>query len=558
MKIHWKVLLGVLLVLLVSTMAFSYERDETLVYGGGLWGAPANWNPLTPWAEVAGTGGLVYEYLFHYYPLKDEYQPWLAEKGEWVTPKVYELELRKGIKWTDGKSFTAEDVVFTFEVARNNALHYSNVWTWITSVEALSPTKVRVTFGDSPHYQEWKVILYDLRILPKHIWSEMSPDEYLTTANKNPVGTGPYMSESTGQDRMVWVRNDDWWGNDIFGQPKPKYLVNLVVNGNNVALGMLMKRELDLSNYFIPGVPKIKDAFGLTTWFKDAPYMLPENVALLFLNTTKGAMKDESFRRALAFAIDPDMIAERVFENQVKVANPAGLLGEGWMKYYDEEVANEYGFSYNPETAAKMLDENGFVDADGDGWRDDKAGNAMKFEIIVPNGWTDWMESIKIIANNFKAIGINAVPSFPDYSIYMDKIQDGTFDMCINNFGSSRSTTPFTYWNWVANDEIDGEIVTDGNYSRYNDAELFTLIDEFNVMQDSNNGIMEKTSEIQAKLLQAMPSIPLWYNGLWAQMTSGVWTNWTTENNPTGYPCSWAGKMQFGFVETLIKLEPAQ
>jgi peptide/nickel transport system substrate-binding protein len=558
MKIHWKVLLGVLLVLLVSTMAFSYERNETLVYGGGLWGAPTNWNPLTPWGEVTGTGGLVYEYLFHYYPLTDEYQPWLAVKGEWVTPKVYEVELRKGVKWTDGKSFTAEDVVFTFEVAKNNALHYSNVWEWIVSVEAVSPTKVKFVFGDEPHYQEWKNIIYDLRILPKHIWANMSPEEYLSTANANPVGTGPYMADSTGQDRMVWVRNDNWWGNDVFGQPKPKYLVNLVVNSNNVALGMLMKGELDLSNYFIPGVPKIKDTFGLTTWYKGKPYMLSENSALLFLNTTKGAMKDATFRKALAFAINPEIIVERVFENQVEVANPTGLFGEGWMKYYDETVAEAYGFSYDPKKAIEMLDENGFVDVNGDGWRDDKNGNAMKFEIIVPNGWTDWMESIKVIANNFQAIGINAVPSFPDYGIYMNRIQDGSFDMCINNFASSRSSTPFTYWNWVATDEIDGKLVTDGNYSRYDDDELFTLIDEFNRMQDTDKGIMEKASEIQKKLLTAMPSIPLWYNGLWAQSTSNVWTNWATEDNPTGYPCSWAGKMQFGFVEMLIELESAQ
>jgi peptide/nickel transport system substrate-binding protein len=228
------------------------------------------------------------------------------------------------------------------------------------------------------------------------------------------------------------------------------------------------------------------------------------------------------------------------------------------MKYYDETVAEAYGFSYDPTKAIEILDENGFVDVNGDGWRDDKNGNAMKFEIIVPNGWTDWMESIKVIANNFQAIGINAVPSFPDYGIYMNRIQDGSFDMCINNFASSRSSTPFTYWNWVATDEIDGKLVTDGNYSRYDDDELFTLIDEFNRMQDTDKGIMEKASEIQKKLLTAMPSIPLWYNGLWAQSTSNVWTNWATEDNPTGYPCSWAGKMQFGFVEMLIELESAQ
>ena len=558
MKAHWKILMVFALVLLFATVSLGYERSETLVYGGGMWGAPANWNPLTPWGEVTGTGGLVYEYLFHYYPLNDEFEPWLAKKGEWVTNDVYEVELRKGIKWTDGQDFDAEDVKFTFEIAKDNDLHYSNIWTWLNRIEILNPHKLRFVFGDNVRYQEWKLILYDQRIIPEHIWSEIPSDELLTTANEPPVGTGPYMYEDTGSDRMIWVRNDNWWGIDIFGKPTPKNLVNLVISGNNVALGMLMKRELDLSNFFIPGVPKIKDVYNLTTWYEDAPYMLSENTAALFLNTTKGAMKDTAFRRAVAFAINPQIIANRVFENQVRVSNPAGLFGEAWMKYYDEEVADEYGFSFDKEKAIALLDENGFVDVDGDGFREDKDGNPMDFEIIVPNGWTDWMESIKIIATNLREVGIKAEPSFPDYSIYMDLMQGGEFDMCINNFASSRSTTPWTYWNWVASDEIDQETVTDGNYSRFSDEELFSQIDEFNMMKDSNPEIQNVASEIQKTLLQEMPSIPLWYNGLWAQSTTGTWNNWPTEDNPEGYPCTWAGKWQFGGIKMLINLEPAK
>ena len=133
-------LVSLLAVLLssVSLVALAYERAETLVYGGGLWAAPSNWNPLTPWAEVTGTGGLVYETLFHYYPLTAEYQPWLAKSGKWVSDTVYEIELRKGIKWTDGQDFTADDVKFTFEIAKTNQLHYSNVWQWICHFAPLS------------------------------------------------------------------------------------------------------------------------------------------------------------------------------------------------------------------------------------------------------------------------------------------------------------------------------------------------------------------------------------------------------------------------------------
>lgn len=321
---------------------------------------------------------------------------------------------------------------------------------------------------------------------------------------------------------------------------------------------MLMKRELDISNYFIPGVPKIKNTFGLTTWYKDIPYMLPENTALLFLNSTKGAMKDVEFRRALAFAINPAMITNKVFEDQVEEANPTGLFSKDWMDFYSEEAVKEYGFSYNPEKVKEMLDAAGYKDTNKDGWREQPNGEPMKFEIIVPNGWTDWMESIKIIADNFKAVGINAIASFPDYSIYYDKLQNGTFDMAINNFGSAQSATPFTYWNWVANDEIDGKIVTDGNWGRYKDKELFRLIDEFNVLKSEDPAAKKAAAEIQKKLLQEMPSIPLWYNGLWAQSTSTYWTNWPTEDNPVGYPCTWAGKWWLGSVEMLINLKPVE
>jgi len=535
----------------------SYSRSETLVYGGGLWNAPVNWNPLTPWQETTGTTGLVYENLFHYYPLDNEYQPWLAKSGKWLSDKVYEIKLRKGIKWTDGEQFDAEDVRFTFELSKNHPLHYSNIWDWLEDVELVDNYTVKFTFN-KPHYQEWKQMLYQSPIIPEHIWGDMSSEQLTSVANENPVGTGPYMAGGTGQDRMIWIRNNDWWGNDVFGQPKPKKLVNLVVPGNNNALGMLMKKELDLSNYFLPGIPQIKGNFGLKTWYKGAPHMISENTALLFMNTTKAPLDDAKLRRALAFAINSESITKKVFEEQVRVANPTGLFGKAWMDYYSKDAVNKYGFSYDANKAKAMLDQAGYVDANGDGWREKPNGEAFEVKIIVPNGWTDWMESIKIIAQNFQAVGINAVPSFPDYSVYMTQIQGGSFDMAINNFSSSRSSTPFSYWKWVASDEIHGEQVTDGNYSRYDDDRLFNMIKKFNMLKSDDPKAMEVAANIQKRLLEKMPSIPVWYNGLWAQSTTGYWTNWPSEDNPEGYPCTWAGKWQFGSIEMLINLKPAQ
>lgn len=554
MKARW-IVLAVVLSLALSVTAAAAERHETLIVGGGTWSAATNWNPLNP-NNANGTLGLVYETLFAYNPLTNEHKPWLAEEGKWISDTVYEVKLRPGIYWSDGQPLTAVDVVFTYELARDNNLPYTPIWRTLKEVKALSLDTVQFIF-ENPSYQEWQIELYSRAIIPKHIWKDIPGDQLMTIANDNPVGSGPYKKLFAGPDRNVWERDDNWWGIKVFGLPKPKEIVDMIIYENNVALGMLMQRTLDLSNYFIPGVAAIKDHFGLTTWFDGPPYMLPANVAMLILNANRPPLDDAKFRRALAFAVDPQVIVDRVFEKMVPLCDSTGLFG-GWAEYRDAKVAEEYGFWYDPDLAKQMLADAGYVDQNGDGWIDMPDGSPISFEIIVPAGWTDWMESIRIIAEHFRAIGINANPAFPDQSLYEQRMQTGNFDMLINNYGTNISGSPYSYWNWVANHNIHREYVTEGNYGRYENPELFDLIAKFNQLPPMSDESLAVASEIQKTLLLEMPAIPFWLNGMWAQMTSAYWTNWPTEHNPVGRPCSWGNQWQFGAIEMLINLQPVK
>ncbi|MFW5719090.1 MAG: ABC transporter substrate-binding protein [Halanaerobium sp.] len=531
------------------------EREETLVVTGAMWGPPSTWNILIP-NPTPGTGGLVYETMFSYNPLDDEYEPWLAEDGEWVSDNEYVLDLREGINWTDGEEFNAEDVVFTYEVAKDNDIFYSPVWDWMESVEAEDDYTVRFTFSD-PHYAEWDAELYQRYIIPEHIWSEVPSDELITKTMKDPVGTGPYTHREAGQDRMVWERNDDWWGNDVFGQPKPKYLVDLVNQSNNVIMGMLMKGEVDLSNNFLPGIQKIKDQFNLETWYEEEPYMLSWNTAVMYMNTLEEPMGDVDFRKAMSYMVNQETIVDRVYGGLVEAANPTGLFGEGWQAYLDEDVVDEHGFEYDPAKAEELLDEAGYVDEDGDGWREMPNGDDLELEIMVPSGWTDWMESVRVIASNAEEIGVNISPSFPDSSLFDNKRFNRDFDMMIGNFQTTLSSTPFDYWFGVANRSIDGEQINNGNWGAYDNPELFEMIDEFNMTNEEDRK-QELASGIQETLLKDMPSVPLWHNGLWAQATTEYWTNWPNEDNPYGVPVSWGNAYQLGMIETLIGIEPAE
>ena len=557
MKRYSKLCLAIMLVLVFSLASFAQELDrkETLVVTGAAWGPPSSWNILIP-NPAEGTTALVYETLFSFNPLKNEYRPWLAESGEWVSDNVYLLKLRKGIKWNDGKNFTAKDVVFTYELAKANELPYSPIWKWMESIKAEGSYTVRVTFSE-PHYAEWDHELYQRYMVPEHIWSKVPKNELMTRANAHPVGTGPYMYHTAGQDRMVWVRNEKWWGNAVFGKPKPKYIVDLVNVSNNITLGMLLKGEIDLSNNFIPGVERVKTVADLQTWYEKEPYMLSWNTAKVYMNTLRKPMDDPNFRRAIAFAVNQNTIVERVYGGLVQPANPTGLFGEGWLEYLDDNVVAEYGFSYNPQKAKELLDAAGYKDRNGDGWREQPNGDPIKLEIIVPSGWTDWMEAIRAISNDVQAIGVNLVPAFPDAALYDNNRFNRNFDMLIGNQQSTLSSSPFTYWNNVFNENIHGKSVNSGNWGCYDNPQVFRWIDEFNMTKDEAEK-KKIASNIEKALLIDMPVIPLWHNGLWAQYSNIHWTNWPGEDNPYGVPVTWRNAYQLGMIDVLINLEPVK
>src|SRR5690606_34505807 len=252
----------------------SLPRHETLYTSGTQWGPPANWNPLREWDFATGTKGLVYETLFLYDPSIDRLIPWLAESGSWTGEKEYTLKLRKGITWADGEPFTAEDVVFTFELGKLETVPYHQLWEWLARAEAVDQHTVRFTFTEANH-QEWSTHLYSRAIVPKHLWEVRSEEEVMNGANENPIGTGPYAYHSHDQDRMVWVRRDGWWATKVIGKRvAPKYIVDIVNSSNEVAMDWLLQKHLDLSNNFLPGAANLVTGdFGLQTYYNRPPYL---------------------------------------------------------------------------------------------------------------------------------------------------------------------------------------------------------------------------------------------------------------------------------------------
>ena len=186
------------------------------------------------------------------------------------------------------------------------------------------------------------------------------------------------------------------WGIDVFGMPAAKRIVDIRFSSNNVALGAVIKGDVDLSNNFLPGIATLSDKGYIETYYPEAPYMVSANTAVLFLNTTIKPMDDPAFRKALAFAIDVPSIVNVAYANLVKASSPTGLLPT-LSDYDDQDVLARLGYAFDTAKAKQMLAAAGYVDTDGDGFVEAPDGSKIELDVTCPNGWTDWIDRKSVV-----------------------------------------------------------------------------------------------------------------------------------------------------------------
>jgi peptide/nickel transport system substrate-binding protein len=536
-----------------------FPREETLYSGGKQWGPVSNWNPFMTGNYATGTIGLCYETLFLYDPLTDKFIPWLATSGQWTDAKTYEVKIRESMTWSDGQPLTADDVKFTFELGQKTALNFSSLWDWLGSIDKVDANTLHFNFKDAL-YQEWANYLYNVPIVPQHLWASLDLKDVATGANDKPVGSGAYLYYAYDQAKMVWTRNDNWWAIKALGYSvAPKYIVDLVNTSNENSLGLVLQGQEDLNNNYLPGVSSlIVGGFALQTYYPSAPYHLAANTAWLDVNLQKKPMDDLAFRKALAYAINVSDIVSRDYGNMVEAANPSGLLPI-WDKYVDQNVVKKLGISYDPAKAKQILAAAGYKDVDGDKFVEAPDGSKIALKIIVPNGWSDWMAAIQIISNSAQAVGINVQPDYPDFNGYLDARLKGTFDLAIDN-QAQVSNTPWSYYHFIFYDKLaDIPTTQGGNYGRYNNPQAFELVTQLDkVATDDLAGMQAICSKLQTIQLTDLPIIPLWYNGMWSQMSSKVWTGWPSSAAADNHylPVTWNGYWNMTSILMLTSLKP--
>jgi peptide/nickel transport system substrate-binding protein len=544
---------------LPATDTTVYPREQTLYTSGKQWGAPSTWNPFDG-NMAMGVVGLQYETLFLYDPIKDVFTPWLASAGAWDSAKTtYTITPRTGVKWSDGSAFTAADVAFSLNAYQNKTLG-STLFNFVDKVTVAGDTVV-VTFKGTPAYQEWMSSLYNLPMVPAAVFTAKNTADIFKFTNDHGVGTGPYTYKTAAQDRMVWQKNPTWWATAALGlNVAPTYIVDIVNSSNNVALGQLLSGGLDLDNNYLPGIAQIVNGgYNVTTYYAGAPYMLSGNTAWLVPNTKKKPLDDPAFRKALAESINPQSVVVKDYGNIVAAADPTGLLPV-WSKYIDSAQVKALGATFNTAKAKADLAAAGYK-LGSDGFVTNKDGSAIKLNLEVPDGWSDWMQAETLIAADAKLAGININPTHPDYNTVVadrngtDKAAP-TFDLVINN-DVQIGNTPWVYYDYIFRQpQIAAGPARNRNYEQYDNPAAWALVQKLDQTPVEDVATMKSIcSQLQKIQLTNTPIIPLWYNGEWSQVSNNVWTNWPSDKGAQVQPATWNGYWQMGAIYMLTNLK---
>ena len=538
--------------------AFALPRAQTLYMSGNQWSPNNDLNPAKSWDYVTGLVGFAYETPFRYDPLADKFIPWLATNGTWTSKTTFTMTIRRGVKWSDGTSLKPSDVKYSFELARIATHPQNPLWkdTGLRSIRA-SGNKLIFTFAGTPGYQQFDFYRFNVAVVPQHVFKSYSKTQ-ITTGNmsnaKNIVGTGPYLYQSgasAASQTMVWKKNPNWWATKALGlKVAPSYIVDIHNASNAAALANFRAGNIDLFNNF---APKSAISGSAKTYFSKAPYHLGANTTWLFPNTTRKPLGDRQFRRALAHSINMNQILTKAYQGLVQKASPTGLLPI-WNKWIDAKLVKQYGFSYNVAKAKSILAAAGYRDTDRDGYVENKDGSDIDLQIICPNGWSDWMTSIQVIADSAKAVGIKITPAFPEYGTLVDDRGHARFDLLLGN-DRQYSNTPWTYYQYIYRLPIL-ENQTTMNFERYVNQTAWRLTNGLDKIPSTNTTAYQaQMSKLQKIFMQDLPAIPLWYNGMWAMFNTKYWTNWPSAEGAQYTPASWRNYWQMTSIDMLTHLK---
>ena len=288
----------------------------------------------------------------------------------------FSFTLRDDVKFHDGTDFNAEAVKVSFDRAaegKSVSAVSPGIMSGYIETEIVDDTHVVVKF-DAPH----ATFLQDITRPWMMISSPAAIEKYGDDYGRHPVGTGPFVfTEWVAQEFVTVTKNEAYaWGPDFFNHEGPAYL-------DEITFRFLPEAATRLTAFQAGEAQIVQDPSYLeATMYMDDPeasvytFAAPGMVSHQMINVEKAPTDDINVRKALIYAVDQDQISKTAFYGLQPAAHSL-ISPTTWA--FSQEADDMY--RYDPEKAAALLEESGWIDTDGDGIREK---DGVKLHIEYP------------------------------------------------------------------------------------------------------------------------------------------------------------------------------
>lgn len=377
--------------------------------------------------------------------------PKLATSWELVDPLIWEFQLRAGVTFHDGTPFNGDDVAFSIQRAQGETSDFRPLINTVTEVEVVSDHVVR--FHTSVPTPLLINNLTDVFMMSR-VWAvehdaEEAQDFSAGEENhavRHGIGTGPFILELREPDiRTVMVRNDDWWGLEVFEPHNIDRIIYTPISNDATRIAALLSGEIDfVLDPPLQDLRRIEGAPGLnvqqTAQVRTIFFGLNQGSEELASSNIRGRnpFADVRVRQAVFQAIDIDAIQSRIMRG---LSYPAGVIISPPINGHTPELDTRPAF--DPDVSRALLAEAGYPDG---------------FEVTLdcPNNRYVNDESIcQATVSMLARIGIDVTLDAQPKSLHFPKIDNRETDFYMQGWGvptlDSEYVFQFLYYSGRAN-----------------------------------------------------------------------------------------------------------
>lgn len=531
MKKNWIVLTALMLVLSAFLAACSGDGEKTTTNEGTASGEPQDGGTLVYSLDSSPEG--LFSWSFYGNATDAEVISFFDESlidydenlkpqpniASWKTEdnKVYTFTFKEGVKWHNGEELTVNDWVFALETLADkdyDGPRYSNVQTIegapayhdgsadsISGIKVIDDYNIEITFDKARVNNLENVWTYAMpaKEFEGIAVKDMASSEQVRT---KPVGLGPFKIKNIVPGESVeFERFDDYFN----GKPHLDGIVLKVIDPS-LTIGELQNNTLDMTAFHpsikadiealdnvkieqYPGLSYYYIGFRLGTWDGS------KNV----MNEPK--YQDLKLRQAMYYAMNRDEWNEAFFYGVGKTVNTP-VPSNHWISADNSELEQ---YKYDPEKAKSLLDEAGYKDVDGDGFREDPNGDpfTVKFSHYATNNPT-FETRAQAIVQYWEEVGLKTELSMTDVNLYYDQIEkaDKSIEVFFGGWSTGTDPDPSGLWR---SDAL-------WNYSRWVSEKSDKLLDDaldVSIVGTDQDKRKELYVEWQKQFMEELPALPV-------------------------------------------------